>query len=215
MVVLKYPSSKHVRTENPDKYKTHKPYKKHLRKEFKYRCVYCNFPDVSKGLQSFGVDHYNPNLKPKKNASIIYEDYNNLFYCCNECNSWKNEFWPTNDDLLNGLYIPNPCNDIMSEHLQYLDEKVKYTSDTGDFTIQLLHLNDPDSIEYKKDLILSAKSIINSIQLLREQRKGLKNRLKQNLSETAKKKIIKEIALINSVIDDSRNYHDRLTLNMN
>lgn len=215
MVVLKYPSNIHIRTENPSKYKTHNTYKKYLRREFKQRCVYCNLPDVSKGLKSFGVDHYNPNLKPKKNPSIIYEDYNNLFYCCNECNSWKNEFWPTSDDFLKGIYIPNPCNDVMSEHLQYEDEKVSDKSDAGKFTMKLLHLNDPDSQQFKQNLILSSKSISKSIKSLKEQKKGLVNLLKQNLSKKEKEDMLKEIMEIDSEINDYKKYYDSLSINMN
>ena len=39
-------------------------YKSELRKEFSYRCVYCDITEAELGgVQSFGIDHYKPQSK--------------------------------------------------------------------------------------------------------------------------------------------------------
>jgi len=213
MAVFVYQSKRHKRTENPPILKTHYPYKKILRKEFKGRCVYCRLPDISKGYDSFGVDHYNPNLKPKINTSIIYEEYNNLFYCCNQCNSWKSNFWPTNQGESQGIYIPNPCDHVMSDHLQYKNAEVESKSTTGSFTIRTLDLNHSDSIDYKQTLIQSSEIYSYYIKSLKNKSSKLRRKLKQKINKNKKDEIEKDINIIGTVIYDAIQYFNALNDN--
>ena len=48
----------------------------------------------------------------------LVADYTNLFYCSNGCNSRKGAFWPTSDQMTLGIYVPNPCDHVMFDHMR-------------------------------------------------------------------------------------------------
>lgn len=103
-------------------------------------------PDAIKGIEAFGVDHY----KPKKKFPQLASVYENLFYCCNHCNSFKKEFWPTPDLVLKNIFVPNPCEHKMFGHLNFSDGIVLSKSSAGKFTVDLLQLNEHETTKYRK-----------------------------------------------------------------
>ena len=121
-------------------YKTNRSFKPYLRNEFGRQCVYCRKPDGF-DPSGFGVDHY----KPKEHFRLLEFDYSNLFYCCNRCNSFKSDYW---DDQIR---IPNPCDDIMFEHLGYKGEvvEVRRNSKRGERAVEILDLNGPEATEVR------------------------------------------------------------------
>ena len=146
-----FPKAKHFRTKNPKNYKRYQTYKKILRIEFSGKCVYCCSPVTMRGgSASFGVDHY----RPKSLFHSLVAEYSNLYYCCNSCNSNKNDYWPS-EKLADAPYIPNPCDHVMFQHLRFEGAEVKSVTSDGEFTRELLDLNDPNIVEWREYVLRS------------------------------------------------------------
>lgn len=111
-----------------------------------------------KGYAAFGVDHY----RPQKRFAELATTYSNLFYCCNQCNSRKREYWPP--DNAQGEFIPNPCDHRMYSHLRF-DERCEVVarSTAGLKAIEILDFNDDESVDFrnfvKNTLSLQAEKI--------------------------------------------------------
>lgn len=147
MALFQYPKSKHKRTLAPRTYKNYRSYKRTLQVEFARVCVYCRQPDSSAPNLIFGVDHYRPKGIPRF-AHLIC-DYNNLYYCCGSCNSRKNNYWPI--DEKEGPYVVAPCEHDMAAHLRFNSQtgKVDPRSLEGEYTEELLQLNDPAIVQFR------------------------------------------------------------------
>jgi hypothetical protein len=142
-VPYSYPNTKHGRRLSPPPYTNYRQFKPHLREEFAGQCVYCRALDKLKGHEAFGVDHY----RPKDKFDALKNQYSNLFYACNRCNGWKRNFWPSPTQLKAKLFVPNPCDHRMTEHLRYQHAEVASESRAGEWAIHLLDLNNPDVVE--------------------------------------------------------------------
>lgn len=140
-----YPKLRHSRVLNPPNYASYGRYKPFLREEFERKCVYCRMPDTMRGEQGYGADHY----RPKKLFPELAATYANLFYCCNPCNSRKGGYWPDGDQA-SARFIPNPCDHEMFAHLRFQRASVEAKTTSGEFTLELLDLNDPESLNYRK-----------------------------------------------------------------
>lgn len=141
-----YPKAKHRRTRTPPIYQDYRRYKPDLRLEFSGQCVYCRALDRWKGQESFGVDHY----RPKWLFPHLANEYLNLFYACNRCNSYKGRFWPSPEQKKDQIFVPNPCEHVMFDHLRYSDGVVTDASRAGRFAIELLDFNDPLAVEWRR-----------------------------------------------------------------
>lgn len=138
MSVYHYPNRVHQRAETPRVFKRYQSYKRFLQTEFARVCIYCRQPDsVAPGLV-YSVDHYRPKGLPEFAALIC--DYNNLFYCCPQCNSRKNDYWHRGDEPR----FVNPCDDTMTDHLRFdaATGEVTASSVHGAHMIEMLQLND-------------------------------------------------------------------------
>lgn len=144
-----YPKIKHARVYTPKQYKRYRTYKRILRLEFKGLCVYCRLPMTMKGNEGFGVDHY----RPEKKFPHLVCTYSNLFYCCNTCNSHKNQYWPATAAKELTDFIPNPCDHVMFDHLRFVGAKITPRSRPGTMAEEFLDLNDPDSISFRNFII--------------------------------------------------------------
>lgn len=145
---FRYPQIKHTR-----KYRSvSRPYGQFralLRREFRRKCVYCRMPDYLEQQLGFEIDHYQPHTRGgDKN------EYVNLFYSCRTCNGFKSNFWPTKINWADGVFIPNPCDHIMTDHLKFVHKNVQPQSQAGIYTEKLLHLNDIQSIHYRETMDL-------------------------------------------------------------
>lgn len=98
-----------------------------------------------KGYESFGVDHY----RPRKLFLHLATTYSNLFYSCNGCNARKGDFWPTASQM-DKEFIPNPCDHVMFEHLQYKGAVVIVKTPAGRLAEKIIDFNDPVSVEYRQ-----------------------------------------------------------------
>lgn len=126
------------RLQTPPLYSNYKLYNEFLRLEFNYSCAYCNTcePEIG-GSQSFHIDHYQPKEKFPENCNT----YSNLFYSCRNCNQYKGPFWPTEEQLQNGIFILNPCDHDIEEHLVNTVLIWTAKTPTGLWNIEKLRLN--------------------------------------------------------------------------
>lgn len=144
-----YPKARHTRRLHPPAYTHYRKYKPELREEFEGQCVYCRMLDAVKGRESFGVDHY----RPKKHFPHLATEYFNLFYSCNRCNTLKRDFWPSPKNEAEGRFVPNPCEHVMFDHLRYRGGDVDANSNAGEWTIDLLLLNDTLAVTFREAYI--------------------------------------------------------------
>jgi hypothetical protein len=82
-----YPTVPHRRRHGPLGYENYSRYKPFLRDEFVFRCIYCLeretwYPSRAAGFSS---DHFEAKIvNPERE-----QEYENLVYACNRCNSFK------------------------------------------------------------------------------------------------------------------------------
>lgn len=69
-------------------------YKRTLREDFKNRCGYCDSLDLIR-IKSYAIDHFVPQNPKDFTHSIKPNNYYNLIYACNYCNTYKSNKWPT------------------------------------------------------------------------------------------------------------------------
>ncbi|MCX2545365.1 hypothetical protein [Pseudomonas sp. COW5] len=176
--VFQYPKSKHTRSLAPRLFKRYQTYKRYLQHEFSRTCVYCRQPDSSAPNLNFGVDHYRPKGIPK--FASLECNYQNLYYCCGSCNSRKNNDWPKDESK--GPYIVNPCDYIMSQHLRFESTKGTMATRTkfGEYTEDLLQLNDPTQVEYRKTTLAILKMAAINLTSLNNQKTQIIQLFQQN-----------------------------------
>lgn len=151
-----YPKAKLARSQTPPAYTTYKRYKPYLQIEFGRQCVYCRMPDATRESW-FGADHYRPkSLFPELSA-----EYSNLYYCCNQCNARKGDYWEPSSR--SNRYVPNPCDHVMWSHLRFRGGTVEPRTDTGQFALDLLDLNDPAVVQQRESTIHLIDLCTNSI----------------------------------------------------
>ncbi len=78
------------RRHGPSGYSDYSSYKPWLRDEHEFRCVYCLARETwdlnaTSAASGFGVDH----MRSQHDAPDEVTNYDNLCYCCNDCNSVK------------------------------------------------------------------------------------------------------------------------------
>lgn len=146
---FRYPKRKHLRQLSPDDGRPYRSYKTELRYEFRAKCVYCAMPDSLRGSEHFGVDHYKPRSLFPDHERL----YLNLYYACNPCNRRKGPFWPSDEEAERGLFVPNPGDHVMFDHVKFDAEQVVGRTAAGRFFVDLLDLNDPSVVEYRQNVI--------------------------------------------------------------
>jgi hypothetical protein len=157
---LLFPKEPHVRNEDPGPYSSYRSYKPHLQREFRRKCVYCCASDGPVGDDVFGVDHY----LPKSKFPQFAQEWKNLFYACGRCNTLKSDFVSTPD-----LYLPNPCQHTMADHLQYEEADIVARTQHGRYMSELLRLGEQGRRK-RRDLTLAVLRdfLVNRNDLLRE-----------------------------------------------
>ncbi|AEA45007.1 HNH endonuclease [Fluviicola taffensis] len=71
-------------------------YRTTLREDFENRCGYCDSLDLIR-IRSFAIDHFIPQKPKDFTHTVPPNDYYNLIYACNYCNTYKSNKWPTKD----------------------------------------------------------------------------------------------------------------------
>lgn len=189
-----YPKTKHKRKQNPPIFGNYKKYKPFLAIEFNRRCIYCH--DISSlrpDDHAFAVEHYLPqSLYP-----TLINTYSNLYYACSRCNTYKKKFDPRSSKTET---IPNPCDYVMYEHLQFVDSTIKAKTSIGIFSVKVLKLNHKERIEYRSFVLRNVERIKKELDIYASEISELKNKLK--LYGLFKQKVL--IALIKLKIKKRR-----------
>lgn len=165
MSVFEYPKFQHARVFRPREFKNYRTYKPYLQREFGRACVYCQQPDSSAPNLNFGVDHYRP--KGNRRFAHLTCTYSNLYYCCGLCNSRKNNDWPF--DEVSGPRVVNPCDHVMFAHIKFdvTTGRMEPKSPNGRHMEVLLQLNEPVSVQYRKNTLLTIRSCDKAIATLK------------------------------------------------
>ena len=146
-------------------------------------------PDGIKGSQYFEIDHY----KPQKRFPESKNEYNNLFYSCRNCNNSKKNFWPAVEQLEKGFFILNPCNYIMTDHVRYNGVRVYSRTDTGDFYIDAMRLNEESIVQHRQWILDNIKAYKKELQELNYIKAECEKQLHSNKRFKGKlQKILKE-----------------------
>jgi hypothetical protein len=117
-----------------------KPYREYLpalRDDFIYSCAYCTISEAEAQAIRFSVDHY----EPRAARPDLENDYYNLMYCCDECNSRKGDRCPPAEARSNGHRFFRPDQDVHQEHFLNEGIRVNPRSNIGFYSIEALDLN--------------------------------------------------------------------------
>ena len=154
---FRYPYKRHIWSETPLKFSDYRKYKPYLKREFNNKCVYCRKSDTLEDISGFHVEHY----RPKTIFKDLIADYSNLFYSCAACNRYKSDYWSDDESKM----IVNPCDYVMSKQLKFQAETIVSLSSPGKTTVELLRLNNDQSLKYRK---LTQELIMNFLHVLSE-----------------------------------------------
>ena len=114
-------------------------YRRLLRHDFLFRCAYCLRHELFLGGESgCTIDHHRPHAGPNRRPDLA-SVYDNLYWCCRECNENKGVTWPSAAEFAAGWRFLDPCQpaDDHDLHMQVhpngnlepTTNCVKYTSD--------------------------------------------------------------------------------------
>ena len=125
-----------VRSSVPEK-RPYSEYKPYLRRDFVYSCAYCTMTEAEARGIRFTIDHY----EPRGTADINVDDYENLMYCCDECNLRKGNRRPPPSARQSGFRFFRPDLDLFDDHFKQTGPMVEEVSPTGFYTKEALDLN--------------------------------------------------------------------------
>jgi hypothetical protein len=121
-------------------------------------------PD-GKREDTFSVDHY----RPRSRFPELECEYSNLFYACSACNRRKGAFWPDERQWAQGLFIPNPCDFTMSDHLRFEGTRVEALSSAGQLAEEILLLNEERDILYREFLLRTIERCLGELEIALQQ----------------------------------------------
>lgn len=109
------------------------------------------------------MEHY----RPKTKFPELEREYQNLLYACAACNRFKGSYWSD----IEIKRVLNPCDHAMSQHLAFSNEIVLGRTARGTLNIDLLHLNNDESMIYRANLIEHSRLFIEAILSLKGSKK--------------------------------------------
>lgn len=138
---------KYKRQQTPKLYRNYRSYKRFLRLEFSFKCVYCDRaePEIG-GKDRTHIDHY----RPKSKFSHLLNTYSNLFYSCPECNQAKGEYWPKFLQWFSRQIILNVCDHDVDLHIDKSAHKWAGLTLTGKWNIEFLKLSSKTQIQQRE-----------------------------------------------------------------
>lgn len=130
-----------IRRTNPPQHKNYQGYKRYLRDDFEYSCVYCDIHENEHGgPRFFTVEHF----RPKSRFPDLRTEYTNLLYACSVCNSYKSDDWPSDEPLRDGKGYLDPCQHDYAQHFSYgAGFLVEGLTPVARYMIARMHLNRP------------------------------------------------------------------------
>lgn len=147
-----------VRRESPPAFTDHAAYVPYLRRDFLYRCAYCERTEIYMGgEESFSIDHFRPQAKFPKLKAL----YENLYYCCRSCNGHKSSTWPTPARESQGHRFSDPCReDLYKEHLREVEEgQLLALTSCGAYTEAHIRLNRSELLKWRRRRLEAERDI--------------------------------------------------------
>ena len=125
-------------------------YRENLREDFIFACAYCTITEFEAQGIRMTIDHYEPhNTRPD-----LTNNYDNLMYCCDDCNGLKGDRCPPQPARDDGHRFFRPDHDYRHEHFeQRIGEPDLYLdgiTNVGSFTIEYVDLNRPTLLRLRK-----------------------------------------------------------------
>ena len=118
------------------------------------RCEYCRLPAEYTDAP-FQVDHV---IAEKHHGPTVEE---NLAWSCFYCNSFKGPNIAGRDERTEAIVrLFHPRSDVWTEHFQWAGPVLTALTDVGRATIDVLRINDPDALEFRR-LLLELKGDAN------------------------------------------------------
>ena len=122
---------------NPPQAQNYNEYKENLRYDFFHMCAYCTMMEAEAAAVRFTIDHYEPtSARPD-----LENDYNNLMYACDPCNTRKGDRYPPPAARAQGVRFFRPDEDVHSDHFVLTGIRLSGKSKTGEYTVEALDLN--------------------------------------------------------------------------
>ncbi|HWB13028.1 MAG TPA: hypothetical protein VG826_27630 [Pirellulales bacterium] len=137
-----YPARAHKRLHGPKGYTDYGSYKPFLRDEFAFRCVFCLERELwyPNRAASFSVEHF----APKSTDAVKECDYENLFYACVRCNSFKQT----------KITRLDPTRVAYADHFRVdVNGLIEGLSNDAKKLIDVLHLNDPPALDQRQMIL--------------------------------------------------------------
>jgi len=86
---------------------------------------------------NFAIDHY----RPKRSKPELENSYDNLMYCCSECNSRKGDRDPPAEAQSAGVRFFRPDQDARPEHFSLAELDLVAETPIGEYSIEAIDLN--------------------------------------------------------------------------
>ncbi len=139
------------------------------------KCMYCE--SKFEGTSYPHVEH----IKPKATFPELEFSWDNLGFCCQICNTNKNNKY---DDSMPFI---NPYDENPKEHLVFLGHFLfpKHGSDRGEYTIDKLQLNRAGLVERRKEKLDSLNIMIKAA--FRTANESLRNQAIEEVKKEAEK----------------------------
>jgi len=125
-----------VRSQVPAE-KEYQDYRPWLRRDFLYSCAYCTMSEAEAEAIRFVIDHY----EPVSARADLKDVYDNLMYCCDECNLRKGNRCPPDSARKEGFRFFRPDHDQHDAHFELNGVRLKPRSNVGEFSIEAIDLN--------------------------------------------------------------------------
>ena len=118
-------------------------YRPFLRQDFQHRCAYCLTHEFYLGGEAgCEIDHHRPQRGSYARPDLA-NVYENLYWCCRECNQNKGDAWPRPEELAEGRRFLDPCRTEDDHDLHWEsrpDGSIAPRTPTGEYTIDRLLL---------------------------------------------------------------------------
>jgi hypothetical protein len=112
-------------------------YRKYLQYDFLHSCAYCTITEAEATGKRLTIDHYEPkSLRPD-----LQDEYSNLIYACEDCNTRKGPRVPTEQQRDEGVRFFRPDLDSRDDHFQQSGIRIESLSPIGKFTVDGISLN--------------------------------------------------------------------------
>lgn len=152
------------------RYADYRRYRPLLRQDFLFRCAYCLRHEFFVGGEAgCSIDHHRPIAGPFARPDLAAA-YENLYWCCRECNENKGVTWPTEHEHASGWRFLDPC-DVADDHDIHLhidlQGNVNPITNTGQYTSDCLKLWRDQLAHYRAAIIRCTNEATRIRELLR------------------------------------------------